>query len=396
MTNSHFFAGGVLQENESNSIVPKDYQGREQTWLKHQVLEEYFQSWAYKMASMSRFGSPIKLWFVDTFAGPWNARNEDLEDTSISIGLKTLESVANYWKEKNTNVEIGAIFIEKDSESYKALKKFLDSKKLNFQTHALPGAFADNVPEIEQIIKKDPAFCFVDPTGWKGAEMECINKLVKVPYRDVLINFMYDYVNRFVDHSEGTQQEDMEKFFGGKVPPGLNEKQMMQLYQERLKKICGLRYTANLQVVDPLRDRTKFRLVLGCNHPKALILFRDVESRVMSQQPAIVANVREEKKISRTGQLSMLEGEDLVPGKNPFIEGLDARKKIHEVFKKTGVVKFEDFYPTVLEECHITHGQVKEILWSHYKQGNIKLDGVAKCRTVKDQHTVLDITDNFL
>ena len=61
------------------------YVGREQTLVKHFILQKY----------LSRF-APIVLshWdsisYVDCFSGPWNAHTDDLRDTSFSIALEEL------------------------------------------------------------------------------------------------------------------------------------------------------------------------------------------------------------------------------------------------------------------------------------------------------------------
>jgi three-Cys-motif partner protein len=392
------FAGGVLQTTSSTkSLVPPDYVGREQTWLKHQVLHEYFQSWAFKVASSARYGKVKKIWYVDTFAGPWRSNNAELQDTSISIGLKVLETAANYWRQNDADVEIGAIFIEKNANAFSDLKSFLDGRNLNFKTHAFQGAFSENLKQIQKLIGNDPAFCFVDPTGWKGAEMGCIKQLVSGQYRDVLINFMFDYVNRFVNHKEGSQYEEMQKFFGADVPEDLDEEGLMKFYQDQLKETCGLRYAANLIVEDPLRDRTKFRLVVGGNHSSALKLFRDIEKRVvLARQPAIVAAAREDKRSERTGQLSLLGGEELAIQPSRGCGLCNSKLPVVQVYEKLGPISFERFYPLVLEECHITFGQLKEILWDGFKAGHIIIDNAQGDRAMKDYHFITAIKPSFL
>ena len=68
--------------------VGKSYEGREQSYLKHRVLEEYLISWAFKLGSKA-----TRLWYIDSFAGPWGSGDEDLADTSVAIGTKALETV---------------------------------------------------------------------------------------------------------------------------------------------------------------------------------------------------------------------------------------------------------------------------------------------------------------
>lgn len=74
--------------------VPQEYHGREQTFLKHRVLEEYLAVWSHKLASIP--GS--HLWYVDVFAGPWQSKGTDRRDTSVAIGLKALQAAASTWE----------------------------------------------------------------------------------------------------------------------------------------------------------------------------------------------------------------------------------------------------------------------------------------------------------
>ena len=66
--------------------LPAEYLDREQTFFKHQVLRHYLRSWSQKLASVSRTGRAVHLWYVDCFAGPWESRTDDRSDTSVAIG----------------------------------------------------------------------------------------------------------------------------------------------------------------------------------------------------------------------------------------------------------------------------------------------------------------------
>ena len=61
------------------------YTGREQTLVKHFILQKYLQRFAYIVGSHWD-----TLTYVDCFSGPWNARSENFEDSSFAIALKEL------------------------------------------------------------------------------------------------------------------------------------------------------------------------------------------------------------------------------------------------------------------------------------------------------------------
>ncbi|HYO71349.1 MAG TPA: three-Cys-motif partner protein TcmP, partial [Archangium sp.] len=174
--------------------IPDEYKGREQTYLKHRVLSEYVHAWAQKWASTSRGRGAVRLWYVDCFAGPWQAQDEALEDTSVAIGLDALQEAATRWGQQ---VGLSAIFVEKDKRSFTRLVDFLKKRSGPVEVHALPGEFGHYIDKINELIQDDPAFLFVDPTGWKGVGMSNIAPLARVQGRDVLINVMFNHINRF-------------------------------------------------------------------------------------------------------------------------------------------------------------------------------------------------------
>src|SRR5688572_29302064 len=147
-------------------MVPAEYLGREQSWLKHRVLQEYLVPWAIKLASVARSRS-IKIWYVDCFAGPWQSAPDDLADPSGAIGLEALRAAQGAWKEQGAVVEVGAVFVEKSKRAFERLSQHIEAFRPEIDVRALAGEFGDHVSSIDQIIGRDAAFVLVDPTGWK-------------------------------------------------------------------------------------------------------------------------------------------------------------------------------------------------------------------------------------
>ena len=105
----------------------EDYRGREQTHLKHRVLDEYLMGWAHKLGAGARKmqGRRTKLWYVDCFSGPWQARAPDGSDTSISIGLSALQKAQRTWASKGLYIDVGAIFVERNLKAFRELQALL-------------------------------------------------------------------------------------------------------------------------------------------------------------------------------------------------------------------------------------------------------------------------------
>lgn len=61
------------------------YEGREQAFVKHYLLETYLERLFHITAK--RFDQIV---YVDGYSGPWQSQGQSLEDTSFGIALAAL------------------------------------------------------------------------------------------------------------------------------------------------------------------------------------------------------------------------------------------------------------------------------------------------------------------
>jgi three-Cys-motif partner protein len=372
---------------------PSEYEGREQTWVKHRVLELYLESWAHKLGSIARKRGKARLWYVDCFSGPWKAANEDLHDTSIYIGLKALSSAAESWK--GEKVELGAIFVEKKPSAFRELQSYLRSYSGPVEVHPFHGEFGEYVEQIQSLIGNDPAFLFVDPTGWLGAGMRYIAPLASRKRRDVLVNVMVHHINRFKEDPRAHLKAQLQEFFGlgdEELPHSLSERDYLALYREKLKTTCGLKYAADLAVLHPTIDRTYFRLVVGGHDPKVMTLFRDVEKRVVGRESVDVrARAKERAEADQQATLFQFE-EPIAPLTDQRYDaqreaGLrEVEEHLPALLKKYGHLQFGSICPRILEVCHLTEPDLKKLLWNMKKKGKIQIVGVKGRERLQPQH----------
>jgi three-Cys-motif partner protein len=191
-------------------MKPADhYKGREQTYLKHYVLDRYLDRVAFHIGYAQN-----EFVYVDCFSGPWHHESDDLADTSIRIAPGKLNYVRDALASQKKYPTIRAVFIEKDPDTFAALQHALETFRGSVHTTALPGTFEDNLPEILKEIGTRFAFCFIDPTGWTGLGMDHITPLLRHVPGEVLINSMYDFINRFVNSHEPATEVSLDRFFG--------------------------------------------------------------------------------------------------------------------------------------------------------------------------------------
>jgi three-Cys-motif partner protein len=375
------------------SSIPPEYHGREQSWLKHRVLEEYLEAWSHKLGG-GKFHSEAHLWYVDVFAGPWRSARQDLADTSIFIGLTELCKAANTWRRLGRTVRLHAIFVEKERSAFAELEAFTgESKWKDVDIHCFHGEFGEQVETVGRLVGQQPALIFVDPTGWKGAALRFISPLVRSPRRDVLINVMYDHLNRFKDDERPWLREQIDDFFGleGKpLPNSMNEDELMQQYRERLKDKGSLPFVADLAIPMPQANRTKFRLVVGGHSSMVLRVFRDVEATVIGREAAEVA---EDVRQRMSPQVSLFSGRAMTTAigyARANNEGIElAGRHVLSAVSLQGQLAFKDLWPAILAAHHLRYKDLTDLIHELQRDGKIAIENMKTGeRVVKDEHNL--------
>jgi len=382
----------------ASDVIPEEYKGREQTLLKHRVLSEYLRSWVQKLGSRSRFGQ-VRLWYVDCFAGPWESQRDERTDTSVHIGLGALEEALGIWGQGHGQpIEARAVFVERSATSCQSLRAYLEVRKTTVPCEVLEGEFGANVDKIADLLGTDPAFLFVDPTGWKGVSMDDIAKLASRPFRDVMVNVMFDYINRWLTLPVPWIKHQMKEFFGltdDEIPADLDEAGLLSFYRERLKLRCGLKWAADLAIPYPDRERTFFRLVVGGHHEQVLELFREVEGRVVGREAEpIRAAAKRDRREQRTGQLSLdLPATDgALDARYRHLRDADLPRALNQVqlmLRERGPMAFGEVWPGVLEGHHLTRRFLAESILDEIKHLRLGVSGwTQRERTLKDAHVI--------
>ena len=251
------------------------YRGREQTYLKHFFLERYLERVAYIIG----FSRP-KFAYVDGFSGPWMSADEEFEDTSFRIALKKLRQVRNGLALHRRHPNVRCLFIEKDTAAYEALKSTVNDGS-GLTVKALHGEFEDLMPEILNFIGNSFSLVFIDPTGWKGFGLRKIEPLLRRTSGEVIVNFMFDHINRFLDDPRSEIVASFEELFGGSAPDTAmlsgpqREKKIIEFYCGQMRNLGQFEYVTSTRVLKPVSDRSYFYLVYGTRHLTARGKSRD-------------------------------------------------------------------------------------------------------------------------
>ncbi len=259
------------------------------TQFKHELLKNYLKAW-FPILAQSR---NRRIIFLDGFAGPGIYQGG--EPGSPIIALKTLIKHSVFPQSEQT--EFIFIFVEKDKERFSILenevKKFWE-KQTNGQPDnviikTLNASLKKTATEIicelnKQKNQQAPIFAFLDPFGWSDLSMNLIGKLVAANKGEVLINFMYDKVNRFVTDKRPAIAKTFTELFGicgdelkkaRGLAPQERKMYLLPLYKNQLKEKCGFKFVCHFEIYSTKKNRTAYFLIFGTRHKKGLQVMKN-------------------------------------------------------------------------------------------------------------------------
>lgn len=297
------------------------YKGREHSYIKHELLRGYLE----KLLLIVGTSGTKEITYVDCFAGPWGSEDESLAGTSIAISLEILEGVRSTLASPPyhiTDLKLRAVYVEKLKRSHKRLTDYLAHNcPPSIEWHALHGDYSELQDEILRRCGggKGFAFFFIDPLGWTDIAIPKLRKLAQRPRSELLITFMYDFVNRFIAKDQlrqpiiemlGTLDEsDLLRIEASE--PKDREAFIVRRYRDRLKEAAGPEKREKPRayhavVMDRDKDRTKYHLVYVTRHPKGIKVFAELSEKVEFTQKV----VRIQAKRDASGQGGLFPAEE--------------------------------------------------------------------------------------
>jgi three-Cys-motif partner protein len=220
------------------------------TRAKHEILRRYLQAWT---PILSHGGFPDII-YIDGFAGP--GRYSQGEDGSPIIALRAAldQSIPS-------STRIFFLFVERDLERAAVLQEIVDSieRPGNLRVKVAQGStFETEVSELVAFYSSrqrslPPTFAFVDPFGWTGVPFSLLSEILRHPSCEVLVNFMYEEINRFLTQSD--QPENFDGFFGTDQwracvagSPQQRNRCLHDLYVRQLRDSAGATYVRSFEM----------------------------------------------------------------------------------------------------------------------------------------------------
>lgn len=378
---------------------PEFYRGREQTYLKHFFLEKYLERVAWNILSFRD-----EFVYVDGFSGPWKSEDEALEDTSFMIALNQLRKVRRGIKERQgRDVRMRCFFNDNDEPAYNELAKAVSAID-DIEIKALCRDFEDVVPEIVNFVGQSFSLTFIDPTGWTGFGLQKIESLLTLP-GEVIINFMFDYVNRFLANPIPEIAATFNPLFGGagwdleverRVMMGHSrEDAILEVYRERLRKIGQFPHVTSTRILKRLAERSYFHLVYGTRHWKGLVEYRNVEKKAVDEQERVRGVAKITHRIERTGQSELFATGNEQLGERPSQEERNKElrfgyTRLREILMARGSCKYETLLGEILEIPLVWKSDLDSWLTTLRQTGEIEIPELkGRQRTPKPEHWII-------
>jgi three-Cys-motif partner protein len=342
--------------------IPGVYDGREQSLIKHALLKGYLEKLVL-IIGMSRSRVQVQeICYVDCFAGPWSVDEAGMHGTSIAISLEILARCNIELKHNNSNVQLRALFVEKNADAYAKLSGYLKaSTPEGLVADSINGDFLDQQERILQWCgKKSFTFFFIDPTGWSQVGISQLAPMLRRPRSEFLINLMYDWVNRTVSNPEWRSEMCV---LLGEIPdvdglePAQREKILADSYRANLCASAGAEAgrrmrSAYVRIMDPNKERAKYHLVYLTRHPRGIIEFMLQSQSVDLVQRRVRAQIRSDKRIDESGTSDLFGASSYVDLEHGRADSDEVEQYWRDFLGPAGKVVGEEEFASMLEQTN--------------------------------------------
>lgn len=252
------------------------------TRAKHEILRRYLEAWT---AILGVSGFP-RIAYVDGFAGPGVYAGG--EDGSPIIALR-----AALQHRSTIRSEIRFLFVEKDAARADLLRSRVESIALpeNYLVKVVGGVgfekgFRESLlePFRAKGLALPPTFAFIDPFGWTDAPFSIVKEILSHDRCEVLINIMYEEINRFLAHPE--QPNNFDVLFGttawrdALVLEGAARREFIHgLYLRQLRGVAGARYVRSFEMRNK-KNVTDYFLFFATNSKKGIARMKEAMWKV--------------------------------------------------------------------------------------------------------------------
>ncbi len=259
--------------NDTDERYWAEYTGLQEA--KHQLLRRYLAGWFPILASAHG-----RVIYVDCHAG------RGIHETGQQGSpILVLQELCNHQLRDQIlrSTEVQFIFFENDPINYKHLCTEIASlgeSPSNIKVEIVQDDYEKSLRELVDDMNRRnqslaPSFAFVDPFGFT-LSMGLLNDLLAFPSCELLINFMYRYVDMAIHHP--AQASNMDSLFGCQDwrelasigNPRERERETIALFSHQLKA----EFVTHMNMIGD-NSVLKYVLLHASNHPRGRELMKE-------------------------------------------------------------------------------------------------------------------------
>jgi three-Cys-motif partner protein len=360
------------------------YDGREQAFVKHTFLDKYLPALIGKVCS--RYGEFV---YIDGFAGPWkSAAGEKFEDTSFGIALNHMTAQRLLYLSRGRDIRMRAFLVEKNASSFTQLQEAIKQFP-KIEVTPLHGMMEDHAANIAASIPSTAfSFTLIDPKGFP--EINRLIPLLARPNAEALVNFMFDFANRFGGTDLIPKLEDWLSL-AGKTDwrdqiKGLSGVEREQVYEdlavEALRATPGYEYAPVITVDKVLHNRPLYKLIFLSRHSKGLEVFRESEEKTLGAQAEVRSAAKAKTKAANSGMGDLFaDGSDAVPNDRSSqvlrLSKVQVPNNLVERLKAAGTagMTWGELWPQILEDFSVTRSWLGRQVNEFRKSGQFLAPG---------------------
>lgn len=187
----------------------------EHTRKKHQILEDYIYDWVVTLCS-NHVGQKSTLTLIDSFCGGGVYLDKKNNSHWAGSPIRIIHSVEKALEEVRTKrgkpdfvLDVYYIFSDNNRNHLDCLVNQLKVHSLDHYISSevcllLEGEFLSLFDKIINVVesRKGHSFFFIDPYGYTDYSMANIRKIMSIPRSEVLLNYMIDFIQRFLSNRD--------------------------------------------------------------------------------------------------------------------------------------------------------------------------------------------------
>jgi len=283
-----------------------NYEGREQAFIKHFFFKNYIETLLFRVSMIFD-----EIVYIDGFSGPWQNKDDKFQDTSFGIALNAMRMVKASNKARGRDINFTAHLVEKSPKAYKDLSE-IPAKYPDLIVETYNDDFLEVVEELSKKVRKN-SFCFVfiDPKGWK-IDLIKLRPLLSHKNSEVIFNFMFDFINRFVSHENPGVAESLDKLFPyseswrtkiSKCETPTERKDVIfEEFAYNLARIGSFEFVSQTEILKPTKDRALYALFYATRNKKGIEVFRAEQVKALKKQVQTRGETKLKSKQEKTGQ----------------------------------------------------------------------------------------------